>query len=250
MGTKDGEYALIETRNPGPEEKAHNWPVLTIDGPSGVGKGTVSQIVADRLGWHYLDSGAIYRVLALVAKNAGVDPGDAQSLCRLAAGLEVAFRTVPGGLPRVLLGGKDVSDAVRTEECGNLASKLATLPAVRQALLELQRGLRLAPGLVADGRDMGTVVFPDAILKIYLEASPEVRAERRYKQLKEKGLNVTLSRLILDIQERDRRDAGRKVSPLKPADGAHHIDTSGMSVDEVVTRVLDRLQYEHRGPRN
>jgi cytidylate kinase len=213
-------------------------PVVAIDGPSGAGKGTVSQAVAQRLGWHYLDSGAIYRVLALAAEDAGVDLADEDGLCALAAKLEVSFEPVPGDVARVLVDGRDVSDRVRTEASGNRASQLAVLPRVRSALLDLQRRLRRPPGLVADGRDMGTVVFPDAGLKVFLTASPEIRAERRYKQLKEKGLNVNLPRLILEIRERDTRDAQRKASPLKPAEDARQLDTSSMSIDEVVARVM------------
>jgi cytidylate kinase len=216
--------------------------VLAIDGPSGAGKGTVSQRVADALGWHYLDSGAIYRVLGLAAGRAGVALDDAQGLCRLAERLEVEFLPMPGDLARVLLDGEDVSSEVRTEQAGNSASKLAVQAAVREALLDLQRRLRRPPGLVADGRDMGTVVFPDATLKVFLTASPEVRAQRRYKQLKEKGLNVSLPRLILEIRERDQRDASRTASPLKPADDACHLDTSDMSIEGAVSEVLRRLR--------
>jgi cytidylate kinase len=217
-------------------------PVLAVDGPSGAGKGTVSQRVADALGWHYLDSGAIYRVLGLAAARAGVALDDVQGLCRLAEGLEVEFLPQPADLARVLLEGEDVSAEVRTEQAGNMASKLAVLAPVREALLGLQRRLCRLPGLVADGRDMGTVVFPDAVLKVFLTASPEVRAQRRHKQLKEKGLNVSLPRLILEIRERDQRDASREASPLKPADDACHLDTSNMSIEDVASEVLNRLR--------
>ncbi len=216
-------------------------PVLTIDGPSGVGKGTVSQILAARLGWHYLDSGAVYRVLAAAVAEAGIDPADDAAVVACARALVLEFRVRPEAAAEVWLDGREVSAAIRTEECGNMASQLAVRPAVRDALLGLQRAQRRAPGLVAEGRDMGTVVFPDAGLKVYLDASPEVRAERRYKQLKEKGLDVNLPRLISGIGERDARDANRAVAPLRPAVDGYHVDSSTLSVDEVVARIWDRL---------
>lgn len=212
-------------------------PVVAIDGPGGSGKGAVSQQLAARLEWHYLDSGALYRVVGLAAMRAGLDPGDAPALARLAARLDIAFRPRPGHAPAILLHGEDVTDQVRTEAAGDAASRVAALPEVRRALLHKQHQLRCGPGLVADGRDMGTVVFPDAILKVFLTASPEVRAQRRYKQLKEKGFDVNLPRLLADIRERDARDSGRAASPLKPAADAHPLDTSSLSISQVVDRI-------------
>jgi cytidylate kinase len=215
----------------------NNIPVLTIDGPSGSGKGTVSQMLATRLGWHFLDSGALYRLLGLAAAKSGIDINDAPALCRLAAGMEITFVPQPGAAPRVLLHGQEVGDELRTEESGERASKVAAIPEVRAALLQKQRDFRQPPGLVADGRDMGTMVFPDAFLKIFLVASPEVRAERRYKQLKEKGFDVNLAQLLGEICDRDRRDAARSASPLKPAPDACVLDSSPLSIDEVVEHI-------------
>mgnify|MGYP005838984299 CR=1 FL=1 len=217
-------------------------PVLAIDGPSGSGKGTVSRRVAERLGWHLLDSGAIYRLLALAVQRAGVDEFDDAALTRLAANLEVRFETGSRGEPVVRLDGDDVSREIRSETCGDRASRLAARPAVRRALLERQRAFRRAPGLVADGRDMGTVVFPDAGVKIFLTASAAERARRRHKQLNEQGLGGTLSSLLEEIAERDRRDANRPVSPLVPAPDAVTLDTTGMSVDQVVEAVMSRVR--------
>ncbi len=212
-------------------------PVVTIDGPSGSGKGTVSQRLAAKLGWHYLDSGSLYRAVALAASRAGIAAGERALLADIAAGLDIKF--LPGG--RILLRNEDISDAIRSEECGHLASQVAALVPVRQALLEKQHGLRMPPGLVADGRDMGTVVFPDALFKVFLTASPEVRDARRYKQLKEKGFDVNLPRLLGEIRERDARDAGRVASPLRPAEGAYLLDTSAMSIAEVVEHIFGCL---------
>lgn len=223
-------------------------PVLTIDGPSGSGKGTVSRILAGRLGWRLLDSGALYRLVALAAERHGVALDDEAALAALAAGLDVDF-VVQGDDPtadRVLLEGRDVGQALRTETCGNAASRLAVLPAVRAALLGRQRAFRLLPGLVADGRDMGSVVFPDAKPKIFLTASPQCRAERRYKQLIEKGLitnqsGATMPDLVAEIAERDARDSARSASPLRPAADAVVLDTSGLTIEAVVHQVLNLL---------
>jgi len=216
-------------------------PVLALDGPSGSGKGTVGQICAQRLGWHYLDSGALYRAVAYVVARAEVDPEDVESVAALARDLEVACVPQPPESAQIFVEGENVDRRLRTEEVGRLASELASVPAVRQALLEAQRRMRRAPGLVADGRDMGTVVFPDAPWKFFLTASAEERAKRRYNQLKLKGFDVSLAPLFKAIQERDARDARRPVSPLKPADDAIVLDTSGMTIEEVVSRVLDQI---------
>ena len=218
-------------------------PVVTIDGPGGSGKGTISQLLAARLGWHYLDSGALYRVLGLAAQDAGITLTDAPSLARLAGEIQLDFQPQMDGSAQVILNGQDVSLWLRTEECGRWASEVAVWPEVRAALLQKQHDFRQNPGLVADGRDMGTTVFPAARLKIFLTASPEVRAERRYKQLKEKGLDASLPLLLGEIRARDARDAGRAVSPLRPADDAEILDTSTMGINEVVEFILDRLQH-------
>ncbi len=218
-------------------------PVVTIDGPGGSGKGTISQLLAARLGWHYLDSGALYRVLGLAAQDAAIPLADAPALAGLVNQLSLAFEPQADGSPaRVYLNKQDVSARLRTEECGRWASEVAVLPQVRAALLQKQHDFHRPPGLVADGRDMGTTVFPTAQLKIFLTASPEVRAERRYKQLKEKGLNVSLPLLLGEIRARDARDAGREASPLKPAADAEMLDTSSMRITEVVNHILARLQ--------
>jgi cytidylate kinase len=221
---------------------ANPVPVLTVDGPSGSGKGTVGQALATQLGWHFLDSGALYRAVALAAKRKRADVGDAGVLVRIAQDLEARFEIQGDASVRVVVDGEDVSTAIRSEEISGLASKVAAVPGVRRALLDKQRALRRPPGLVADGRDMGTVVFPDATLKIYLTASPETRAERRYKQLKDKGLGVNLARLAEEIRVRDARDAQRDASPLKPADDAQIVDTSSLTVAQVVGRILDLLR--------
>jgi len=223
-------------------------PVIAIDGPSGSGKGTISRAVARRLGWHLLDSGALYRLLALSALRDGLGTDDVLRLSEQARALDVRFETAPGTKERILLNGEEVGDEIRTEECGDLASKIAPHPEVREALLELQRSFRRAPGLVADGRDMGSVVFPSAGLKVFLTASPEERAVRRYKQLKEKGIDVSLPALSTDIAERDRRDAERAVAPLKASSDAVTLDTTGLSISEVVEGVLDLSRQAFGGP--
>jgi len=208
-------------------------PVITIDGPTASGKGTVAARVADRLGYHLLDSGALYRLTALSAMRAGVDLGDEHGVANLAAQLPVRFSG-----DGIFLDGEEVGALIRAEEVGNNASKIAALPGVRQALYALQLGFRTAPGLVADGRDMGTVIFPNARLKVFLTASVEARAERRYKQLIGKGFSAKMDDLLADLQARDARDTGRSVAPLVPAEGAYVLDTSEMTVDEAVEQVL------------
>ena len=212
--------------------------VVTIDGPSGSGKGTISRAVAQRLGWHLLDSGALYRLVAYAGLDGGLDPGDVEGHARLAARMQVVFGVGPDGSERVLLAGQDLTQAIRTETAGQGASRVAAWPAVRTALLERQRAFAHPPGLVADGRDMGTVVFPAAGLKIYLTASAGERALRRYNQLKEKGSDVSLSALSREITERDARDSTRAVAPLIPARDAEVIDSTGLSIEAVVSRVL------------
>ncbi|MFO8024015.1 (d)CMP kinase [Thiohalophilus sp.] len=214
-------------------------PVLTLDGPSGSGKGTIASRVARTLNWHLLDSGALYRLGALGATRRAIDIADEGALADYALQMDVDFEVLPdSGEVVARLDGEPVGNAIRTEQIGNDASKVAALEAVRAALLQRQRDFRQAPGLVADGRDMGTTVFPDAGLKIYLTASAEVRAERRYKQLKEKGISASLAGLLREITERDARDTERQSSPLKPAADAIVLDTSTLDIDQVVEQVL------------
>ncbi len=212
-------------------------PVLTIDGPSGAGKGTVSRLVAGRLGWHYLDSGALYRAVGVAASWADLDLSDPAALVRCTFDTDIRFQD-DGGSLRVIVNGTDATDELRLETTGTLASAIAAIPEVRAALKERQRAFRREPGLVADGRDMGTVIFPDATTKVFLTASAEERARRRHNQLKEKGVSVTFDGLLREILSRDARDAQRAVAPLKPADDAVLLDTTGLSIDEVVDRVL------------
>ena len=220
-------------------------PVITIDGPSGSGKGTVSQKLATSLGWHYLDSGAIYRALAYAVELACLKGDeDKEQIISLARELELSFKPADDGGADVLLAGTDISDSIRTEECGAMASRLAADGEIRAALLQRQRDFRQLPGLVADGRDMGTVVFPDASHKFFLTASAQVRAERRYKQLKEKGINDSIPRLFTVISERDARDAGRSNSPLTPATDAIVLDTSEMSLEQVIGQVRQQVGYQ------
>ena len=213
-------------------------PVITIDGPSGAGKGTVARIVAEQLGWHLLDSGAIYRVLAVAAQHHNISVEDEASLLPVAAHLDVQFQTSSEGEGKVILEGENVSNAIRIEEIGALASKVAAFPRVREALLRRQRAFKVKPGLVADGRDMGTVVFVNAAIKVFLTATAEERAQRRFNQLKDKGFDVKIGRLLDDIRLRDERDQNRKVAPLVPAEGALIIDSTELSIDEVVSKIL------------
>ena len=217
-------------------------PVVALDGPSGAGKGTTGQALALHLGWHYLDSGALYRAVALSAQQQNVDNDDRSGLEDIAETLDFACFPTADGEARVLLGGRNVSLELRSEECGAAASILATRPELRNILLTQQRAARQAPGLVADGRDMGSVVFPDAVLKVFLTASPEVRAIRRYKQLKNKGLDVNLPRLERVIRERDHRDSEREVAPLQAQSDAILVDTSTMQAEEVLQFVISRLR--------
>ena len=213
-------------------------PVITVDGPSGTGKGTVCSHLANWLGWNFLDSGALYRILAVAAEKHHLDRNNGPVIAELVKSLDVVFhRPLPGKDVTVIFEGGDISQEIRTEECGNSASQMAALPEVRSALLERQREFRQQPGLIADGRDMGTVVFVDAPLKIYLVASAEERGKRRYKQLKQKGFGVNLPRLTADIAERDARDSQRTISPLKPADDAIVVDTTTLEISEVIKRI-------------
>ena len=208
-------------------------PVIAIDGPSASGKGTVAQAVAGRLGFHYLESGALYRLIALAAQHKGVATNDAASLSALAKGFEIDFR---GG--HIYMSDHEVTDELHSEDCGRRASEVAAIPGVRAALLERQRAFRRPPGLVADGRDMGTLVFADAGLKVFLTANPEVRARRRYKQLNDKGIHANLRALSRDLEQRDARDAARAVAPLVPAPDAVQLDTSDLDVEDVVERIV------------
>ena len=219
--------------------------VITIDGPAGSGKGTISQRVATALGWHILDSGALYRLVALATLNKGIqlDSSNVETeIFQIAKNLDVVFSPSNDKGLTIQLEGLDVTQAIRAEECGNIASKVAAIKAVRTALLERQRAFLTSPGLVADGRDMGTVVFPESKLKIFLTASAEIRGKRRLKQLKQQGIDASLLGLIHDIEERDARDMQRKDAPLVPADDAMIIDTSNLSIDEVVDIVLNALK--------
>jgi len=211
----------------------NNIPVIAIDGPSASGKGTVAQRVSESLGFHYLDSGTLYRLVALVAFRAGVDLAEEEALANIAEHLDVTFEDA-----EIRLGGEDVADIIRTETCGNAASRLAAYSQVRKALLGRQRAFRQNPGLVADGRDMCSVVFPDATLKIFLVASTETRAQRRYKQLMEKGADVKIATILQDIRERDARDSDRSVAPLKRDADSSFIDTTLLNITEVVNQIL------------
>jgi len=211
-----------------------NIPVIAIDGPTASGKGTVAHKVAEQLGFHVLDSGALYRLTALSALRRGTDLNDEHALAKVAEHLQCSFQA-----GHILLSQENVSDAIRAEEVGNTASKIAALPAVRHALTGLQLSFRKAPGLVADGRDMGSVIFPHAALKVFLTASVAARAERRYKQLIDKGFSANMEDLLMDLQARDDRDTNRAIAPLVPAEGAHVLDTSAMDADAAVAQVLE-----------
>lgn len=218
-----------------------NTPVITVDGPSGAGKGTLCMLLAEKLGYHLLDSGAIYRVLALAAIHHGVDLESEDALVPLAMHLDVQF-VAEGELVKVILEGEDVSGELRKEETGNAASKIAALPRVREALLRRQRAFNVEPGLVADGRDMGTVVFPEAPVKIFLDASAEERAQRRFKQLQLKGLDVRFDDLLSEIEERDYRDRNRAVAPLRPADDALVLDSTSLNIEQVLEKALQYIE--------
>jgi cytidylate kinase len=216
--------------------------VITIDGPSGSGKGTIAGLLAKQLGWNLLDSGALYRLLAFAARNHGVDLTNEEALKLLAAHLDVQFIAAEAGqAQKIILEGEEVTDAIRNEQIGAGASQVAALPAVRSALLQRQRAFREMPGLIADGRDMGTVVFPDAPLKVFLTASAEERAQRRYLQLKAKGDDVNLASLLEEIQARDERDTQRAVAPLKPAVDAIQLDSTELSIEQVLERILSEI---------
>lgn len=218
-------------------------PVVTIDGPSGAGKGTVSTLLAKQLGWHFLDSGAIYRVLAIASLHHQINADDELGLVPLASGLDVNFETSNDN-SRIILEGEDVTHAIRTEEVGAVASQIASLPRVREALLRRQRAFRQDPGLVADGRDMGTVVFVNADAKIFLTASADERATRRYNQLKDKGHDVSITRLLEDIKARDERDANRSVAPLVPSEDALVIDSTSMSISQVLETITEFVEMK------
>lgn len=211
--------------------------IITIDGPSGSGKGTIAGLLAKRLGWRILDSGALYRLVGEAAREAGVDFNNKEEVTEIAKKLDASFEG-----DRVLLGERDVTTVIRSENAGNNASKVAAIPSVRDALLQWQRGYACEPGLVADGRDMGTVVFPEAQLKIFLDASPEERAKRRYKQLIEKGLPANLAGLTAEIRERDERDRSRRVAPLRPAEDAIIIDSTNLGIDAVLAEIMDHAR--------
>jgi cytidylate kinase len=217
-------------------------PVIAIDGPSASGKGTIAQAVAKKLGFHYLDSGSLYRLVALAAVKEASRLDDEAALARRALHLHVTFED-----GEIFLFGQKVTDSIRSEECGIGASRVAALPSVRAALLARQRAFRAAPGLVAEGRDMGTVVFPDAVLKVFLTASAEARAERRHKQLKEKGIDANIHTLLLELRERDERDTARSVAPLQKAADARELDSTGLGIEEIVRQVLDWYRQKVAG---
>jgi len=224
-------------------------PVITIDGPSGAGKGTIAQLLASKLGFHILDSGSLYRLTALASLNDQIELEDEAAMRQVAAQLDVVFKPTDDGL-QILLRGEDVSEAIRAEDIGMRASRVAAISAVRDALLQRQRDFKAVPGLVADGRDMGTTVFPDAPLKVFMTASAEERAERRYKQLKAKGINANIAALVADLKARDEQDANRAVSPLKPANDAILLDTTEMSIQQVTEKLLELARQRLGNPSN
>ncbi len=228
-------------------DQASKTPVVAIDGPVGSGKGTIARQVAHALGWHLLDSGALYRLVGLASVKRDMAGEGEDALAALAGDLSIKFESDQNGNERIFLDGKDVTSDIRSEECGRVASFVASLPGVRAALLELQRGFRKEPGLVADGRDMGSTVFPDAVLKVYLTASAKERAKRRHKQLKDKGIDVSLPAVSRDIEDRDRRDSERTVAPLRPAEDARLLDSGGQSIEEVTQTVLDWVAELEKG---
>ena len=213
-------------------------PIITIDGPSGAGKGTIARAVARTLGWHLLDSGALYRLAAMASRSAGIGLTDVDRVAQVASAMAAEFGSTPDGEELIRLSGHDVTRELRTEEAGRSASVVAQHPPVRAALVGRQRAFARPPGLVADGRDMGTVIFPEAGLKVFLTAGAEERAHRRYKQLKDKGIDASLAALFLEITERDKRDSTRAVAPLRPGDDAVVLDSTRLTIDEVVERVL------------
>ena len=226
----------VATGERSPQNRQRETPILTLDGPSGAGKGAVATAVAEKLGWHYLDSGAVYRTLAWLAQQAGVESDDVAALVRLAGGMRLTL-----GRGHLHLDGRPVGDEIRSEAIGDRASRVAQLPQVRQSLVRWQRQCVAAPGLVADGRDMGSVVFPQAKCKIFLTANAQARAQRRFNQLRQKGFRVTLAPLLAEINERDRRDESRPVSPLKAACDAWFVDTTDMCLPRVIAAVLQRV---------
>lgn len=234
------------SETPMSENKVGSIPVITVDGPSGSGKGTISQILATKLGYHLLDSGALYRLTALSVINNDIDVNDVEAVAQAALALDVVFEPSSDGEQKVLLNGKDVGVELRLDETSAMASRVAAIPEVRDALLIRQKQFRQLPGLVADGRDMGTVVFPDTEHKVFLTASPEIRAERRHKQLIEKGVDANISHLLKSIIDRDERDRTRTVAPLVPAEGAFVIDSSDLTIDEVVQQILDFIGFSEQ----
>lgn len=220
-------------------------PIITIDGPSGTGKGTISLLLAQKLGWNYLDSGAIYRILSYAAQKSEIDLTNEKTLVELALSLKIRFDIASDQTTLVYLDNEDITQAIRSEACGQSASMIASKPAVRAALLERQRQFAIAPGLVTDGRDMGTVVFPNADLKIYLFASSKERAKRRFLQLQEKGSNVSLAQVIEELEKRDQRDFSRVHAPLRPAKNAVEIDTTSMNAVQVYNNVLQLVEQHN-----